>query len=113
MATCAVLHVVAAAASPHASGLHVLAMLGMALACLPCATHVLLHPTRRTWIQVGVMSVGMLVAHPLLGLSDAGHAGHMDMSVPAPVAVGLVLTPALAACCAGLNLSVGSRQPEG
>jgi hypothetical protein len=108
MGGCAALHLVVAAQSVHASGAYVLALLAMALICLPCATHVLLAPARRTWMQAGLVSAAMLGAHPLLGLLQGDHAGHMGSSVPVIVSVGMVAGPALALGLASAGALAGS-----
>jgi len=107
MVGCLALHLVAAAGS---SGVQVLVLLGMALACMPCATHALLAPTRRTWIQAGLVSAGMLGAHPLLGLLPAGHVGHAGGSVPVVVSTGMVAGPAVALGLACFAAIAGRRR---
>jgi hypothetical protein len=108
MAGCAALHLVAAAQSAHAPGRYVLALVGMALICVPCATHALVAPGRRRWVQAGLVSGGMLGAHPLLGLLQGGHAGHPGGSVPVVVTLGMVVGPALALCLAAIGALAGS-----
>jgi hypothetical protein len=111
MAGCGALHLVAAADSAATSGVQVLVLLGMALACMPCATHALLAPTRRTWIQAGLVSAGMLGAHPLLGLLPAGHVGHAGSSIPVVVGMGMVTGPAVALGLACFGAIAGRSDP--
>jgi hypothetical protein len=108
MAGCSALHLAVAARSAHAPALHLLALVGMALICVPCATHALLAPERRTWIQAGWVSAGMLSAHPLLGLHQGEHAGHTGSSMPVAVTVGMVVGPALGLCLASVGALAGS-----
>jgi hypothetical protein len=109
MAGCAALHVVAAAGSAGRSGVEVLVLLGMGLACIPCATHALLAPTRRTWVRGGVVAAAMLVVHPLLSGFDAGHTGHAGSPVPAVVGIGMLVGPAVALCLAGAGAAACRR----
>jgi hypothetical protein len=92
-------HVRTLAAGSTPSSLQVVAVLAMAMACLPCAMQLALLPHRRAWVQVAGVSAVMLVGHPLLGAAaGAGHhaptgsAGGAALAV-APVA-GLVLAVA-------------------
>jgi hypothetical protein len=109
MAGCAVLHVVMAAGAGNTSGVRVPLLLVMALACVPCATHVLLEPTGRSWVRAGSVSAGMLVAHPLLSLVDAGHAAHGTAALPAVVGIGMVAGPLTAMCLAGVGAVTAGR----
>jgi hypothetical protein len=110
MAACAGAHLVAAAGA-HASGLHVLLLLGMALACLPCAVHVVLVPGPRTWLRATLVSAAGLAAHPLLGLLPAGHPGHAHAPAAAFAVTGMVLGPALTLGVSALGLWTSTRRP--
>jgi hypothetical protein len=70
MAACSALHVVGAADAAGRSGLHVLVLLAMAMAmaCLPCAVHVVLVPAGRMWLQAMALAGGMLAVHGVLAL---------------------------------------------
>lgn len=106
MAACGALHLGSLAVSPPTSGALALVMLAMALACVPCATRTVLAPTRRTWVHSAAVSVGMLVAHPLLGLLDGRHAMHVHGTAPAAVTFGLVAGPLLSLCLSGYGIWV-------
>jgi hypothetical protein len=105
---CAGLHLLAAAAMATMSGAYVLLMLAMSLACLHCAGHALLAPTRRSWILAAVMAAGMLAAHPLLGVLAAGQH-HMTMPMPSYITAGIVLVPALSLCVAAAGAMATPR----
>ena len=79
-----------------------LAMLGMALACLPCAWHLWHAPTGGTWAATAGLDAAMLVLHAQM-LAPAGHA-HAAHS-PAGLmwlGLGLVATQLTLAAVAGL-----------
>ena len=64
--TAAVLGLVSAALHVlllDASSLGSLAMLGMALACLPCAWHLWRAPAPRVWALTAALDAGMLLVH--------------------------------------------------
>ena len=102
MVGCAVLHLVSLAVAPPTSGLAALLLLGMAFACLPCATRAAMAPTRRTWLHAGTVSIAMLAAHPFVGLLSSGHAMHAHVVADAGVlTLGLTLGPLLSLCLSG------------
>ena len=117
MAGSAGLHLVAAGGLAHASGMHVLLLFGMAFVCLPCAARALLAPTRRSWIRAGVVSAGMLTAHPLmgfLGAAHSGHSAHAGVALPVVVSIGMVAGPAVALCLAVIGTVAQRRvRPAG
>jgi hypothetical protein len=73
-----------------------LAMLGMALACLPCAWHLWTGPTGRVWALTATADAAMLVLHAQMLAPRAGH--DHAMAAP-PHGTGLMLV--------GLALVVG------
>ena len=110
MGACSALHLVAAARTPPGSDVLVLLMLGMALVCLPCATHLVLAPSHRTWVYAGLLAAGMLMAHWVLaGLT--GHFGHdhAGSGWSAAAAGGLVAAP-MATLCLALAGAVVQRR---
>jgi hypothetical protein len=111
MSGCAALHVSAAAGAHSLSGVHALVLLGMALACVPCAVHAVMAPTRRSWLHAALVAGGMVAAHPFLGLMDAGHQGHVDGGLPLLVSAGMTLGPVVALGLACIGAS--SRQSVG
>jgi hypothetical protein len=85
-----------------ASALGSLAMLGMALACLPCAWHLWRHPSSGAWAVTATVDAAMLVLH-LQMLAPAG--GHVHSS-PDPLmwlGLGLVAAQLATAALAGLT----------
>jgi hypothetical protein len=111
MSGCAVIHVMVAAGAHSRSGVHALVLLGMALACVPCAVHALMAPTRRSWLRAALVAGGMVAAHPFLRLMDAERQGHVDSGLPLLVSAGMTLGPvvALGLACIGAF----SRPPVG
>jgi hypothetical protein len=109
----AVVHVLTLATGRTPSSLHVVAVLGMAMACLPCAMHLALLPRRRAWVQMAVVSAVMLVGHPLLSAASvAGHHAPPTSSGGAVLGVALVVGPVagLALAVAGLLLGGPRRR---
>lgn len=101
MGACSVLHLLAAAESPPGSDALVLLMLGMALVCLPCATHLILAPSRRTWVHAGLLAAGMLVAHSVVtGMTAHSGHDHAGSAWSAVAGVALVASPAMTLCLA-------------
>jgi len=102
-------HVLALATGVAPSSVQVVALLLMAMACLPCAVHLVLLPRRRTWVQTAAVSVTMLIGHLLLSAAGAGHhgTGHAG-GVAAGVGVAMVVVPAL-----GLVLALSGLALEG
>ena len=78
-----------------------LAMLGMALVCLPCAWHLWRSPTGSTWAATAGLDAAMLVLHAQLLAPGAGHA-HTSGSVLMWLGLGLVATQLALAAVAGL-----------
>jgi hypothetical protein len=70
-----------------------LAMLGMALACLPCAWHLWTGPTGRVWALTATADAAMLALHAQMLEPQSGHQHMAAMTHQATglVAVGLVL----------------------
>ena len=70
-----------------------LAMLGMALACLPCAWHLWTGPTGRVWALTATADAAMLALHAQMLEPQSGHQHMAAMSHHATglVTVGLVL----------------------
>ena len=112
MGMCAVLHLVAVAGAAPGSDAHILVMVAMALVCLPCATHLVLAPTRRIWVHAGVLAAGMLVTHWLLAAAT-GHVGHRHpgSAWSAVAGIGVVLGPAVTGCLAVAGVLVQRRVP--
>lgn len=89
----------------------VVALLVMAMACLPCAVHLVLLPRRRTWVQTAVVSAAMLGGHPLLPVgSGAGHHGAVHAGA---VGIAMVLVPLLGLVLALSGLALEVRRPVG
>lgn len=87
----------------------VVALLVMAMACLPCAVHLVLLPRRRTWVQTAVVSAAMLGGHPLLPVgSGAGHHGAVHAGA---VGIAMVLVPLLGLVLALSGLALEVRRP--
>ncbi|SDO70813.1 hypothetical protein [Geodermatophilus sp. DSM 45219] len=111
----AAVHVLVLGTGPTPSSLQVVAVLGMAMGCLPCAMHLALLPRRRAWAQMAVVSAVMLVGHPLLSVaSGAGHHAPTGPAGGAALAVAPVV--ALALAVAGLVLggpAAGGRPLSG
>jgi hypothetical protein len=91
MVGCSALHIVGAATTASSDGLHVLAMIGMAVVCLPCAVHVVVMPGRAVWFRAVLLSGGMLAAHALMTITP----GHVHTGAPEVVSVGTIVGPAL------------------
>lgn len=72
-----------------ASDLGAVAMVVMALACLPCAHHLWRRPTASVWVATAAIDAVMLVLHTsaLAGdpVTTGHHAGHGHSSAPAAV----------------------------
>lgn len=66
-----------------------LAMLGMALACLPCAWHLWRSPTGGVWALTATVDATMLVLHAQLLVAPTGHA-HSGPGASMWLGVGLV-----------------------
>ncbi|MGY2082305.1 hypothetical protein [Blastococcus sp. SYSU DS0539] len=93
----AVVHLLLADASTLGS----LAMLGMALACLPCAWHLWHDPSGRVWATTAAVDAAMLAVHLQMLAPRSGHAHGADS--PAPLmwlGLGLVAAQLLAAAVA-------------
>jgi len=80
-----------------------LAMLGMALVCLPCAWHLWRTPTGGTWATTAGLDAAMLVLHAQMLAPAAGHA-HAAHSPAALMWLGLALVAAQLALAAGAGL---------
>jgi hypothetical protein len=97
-----------ASASVHlllveAASLGSLAMLGLALLCLPCAWHLWRSPSGRTWGVAAAMDVAMLAVH-VQALDGSGHAGHGgSASALVWLGLGLVTSQLVLAGCAALR----------
>ena len=86
----------------------VVALLVMAMACLPCAVHLVLLPRRRTWVQSAVVWAAMLGGHPLLPVgSGAGHHGAWHAGA---VGTAMVLVPLLGLVLAVSGLALDARR---
>jgi hypothetical protein len=103
-------HVLALATGGPPSSARVLVLLGMAMACLPCAVHLALLPRRRTWVQAAVVSAAMVGAHPLVA-AGAGHAHHGTAPGGGAVGVAMVVVPALGLVLALSGLALGRPRP--
>src|SRR5881275_2829528 len=57
-----------------AASLGSIVMVGMALACLPCAWHLWRHPTRGVWGMTAAVDAGMLVLHAQMLTTVTHHA---------------------------------------
>ena len=77
-----------------ASSLGSVAMLGMALACLPCAWHLWRSPTAAVWGMTAALDVAMLAVHAQLVAGASGHAHHGAPVWPALALVGSQLVVA-------------------
>ena len=91
-----------------------LLLVGMAFVRLPCAARALLAPTHMTWIQTGVVSAGMLIGHPLVGLlgtTHSEHAAHAGVALPVTASIGMVVGPAVALCLAAIGAVAQRRLP--
>ncbi|SDE70999.1 hypothetical protein SAMN05660485_01619 [Blastococcus fimeti] len=80
-----------------------LAMLGMALVCLPCAWHLWRTPTGSTWAATAGLDAAMLALHAQMLAPQAGHA-HAAGSAPTAMwpGLGLVAGQLALASVAGL-----------
>lgn len=80
-----------------------LAMLVMALVCLPCAWHLWRAPTGSTWAATAGLDAAMLALHAQMLAPAAGHA-HAAGSPPAAMwlGLGLVVAQLVLAAVAGL-----------
>ncbi|MGY1644254.1 hypothetical protein ACI782_24370 [Geodermatophilus sp. SYSU D00703] len=103
----AAVHVLVLTTGGTPSSVQVVALLGMAAACLPCAAHLALLPRRRTWVQTAGVSAAMLVAHPLVS-AGAGHSGHGGTGA---VGIAMVVVPALGLALALTGLALGRCRP--
>lgn len=79
-----------------------LAMLGMALVCLPCAWHLWRSPTGSTWATTAGLDAAMLVLHAQMLAPTTGHA-HVDASALMWLGLGLVAAQLALAAVAGLG----------
>lgn len=70
-----------------------LAMLGMALVCLPCAWHLWRTPTGSTWAATAALDAAMLALHAQMLAPAPGH-GHAAGSPPPAMWLGLGLVAA-------------------
>ncbi len=80
------------------------AMLGMALACVPCAWHLWHAPMGSTWAATAGLDVAMLVLHAQLLAPDAGHGHAHGAGSPAAlpwVGLGLLVGQLVLAGVAG------------
>jgi hypothetical protein len=78
-----------------------LAMLGMALVCLPCAWHLWRSPTGSTWAATAGLDAAMLVLHAQMLAPTAGHA-HSSGSALMWLGLALVAAQLALAAVAGL-----------
>ena len=101
--TSAAVHVLVLGTGPTPSSLHVVAVLGMAMGCLPCAMHLALLPRRRAWAQLAVVSAVMVVGHPLLSVT-AGGGHHASTGSAGGAALAVAPVVGLALAVAGLVL---------
>ena len=112
--TSAAVHVLTLATGPTPSSLHVVAVLAMAMGCLPCAMHLALLPRRRAWAQMAVVSAVMLGGHPLLSAaSGAGHHAPVASAGGAVLGVALVVGPVVGLTLAVAGLVLGRSQAAG
>lgn len=80
-----------------------LAMVGMALVCLPCAWHLWRSPTGSTWAATAGLDAAMLVLHAQMLAPAAGHAhDHGSPSALMWLGLGLVAAQLALASVAGL-----------
>lgn len=86
-----------------AGALASLAMLGMALVCLPCAWHLWRTPTGSTWATTAGLDAAMLVLHAQM-LAPAGGHVHAPAAPPALMWLGLGLVAAQLALAAVAGL---------
>jgi hypothetical protein len=109
----AAVHVLTLASGPTPSSLHVVAVLGMAMGCLPCAMHLALLPRRRAWAQMALVSAAMLGGHPLLSAASGG--GHHAATATGGTALGaaLVVGPVLGLGLAVTGLVLGTSPAAG
>jgi hypothetical protein len=89
------------------------ALLGMAMICLPCVPHLLLAVRQRTWIYTGVLSGAMLAGHALLNHVDGGHPHHVAMSMSPLVTIGLTVGPGVTLILAVFGLGATRRARRG
>jgi hypothetical protein len=87
-----------------ASSLGSLAMLGMALVCLPCAWHLWRSPTPGVWGTTAALDVGMLLVHAQMlagtpSMPGMAHGGESSLVV---VGLAVVATQLVLAATAGL-----------
>ncbi|MGY1823443.1 hypothetical protein [Geodermatophilus sp. SYSU D00079] len=61
------------AAAVDTGSLTSLAMVGMALACLPCAWHLWRAPAPRVWATTVALDLGMLAVHAPVAAGSGGH----------------------------------------
>jgi hypothetical protein len=106
---CSILHLVALSQLPTPSTAHVVALLSMAMVCLPCVPHLLLAVRQRTWIYTGLLSGGMLAGHALLNHVDGDHAQHVAMSMSPLVTIGLTAGPGATLVLAIFGMSATRR----
>jgi hypothetical protein len=86
-----------------ATSLGSLAMVGLALLCLPCAWHLWRSPSGRVWALAAGMDVAMLAVHVQL-LGGSGHAAHGGPpSALGWLGLGLVTGQLVLAGCAALR----------
>ncbi len=78
-----------------------LAMLGMALVCLPCAWHLWRAPTGSTWAATAGLDAAMLALHAQMLAPAAGHA-HASPPPAMWLGLGLVTAQLALAGVAGL-----------
>ena len=101
-----------------ASSLGSLAMLGMALACLPCAWHLWRGPAPSVWAITAALDAGMLLVHAQMLAAGSAHAmpgmAHGGSSTGL-VVLGLAVVTAqlLLACGAGLRFLTARSSHRG
>jgi len=106
---CSVLHLVALSQLPAPSTTDVVALLGMAMICLPCVPHLLLDVRQGAWMYMGLVSGGMLARHSLLHYFDGGHAEHMNILMSPPITIGMSVGPGVTLVLAMLGLNATRR----
>lgn len=94
-----------------ASSLGSLAMLGMALACLPCAWHLWRAPTAGVWAMTAALDTGMLLVHTQMLGSPPSMPGMARAATPL-VVVGLTVVGTQLVLAGAVGLLALRRAPE-
>ena len=105
-------HMLSLATGPTPSSLQVVVLLAMGMGCLPCAMHLALLPRRRAWVQLAVVSVVMLMGHPLLSEGGPGpHGIAHEGGAAGDVGAAMVLLPMLGLLLALSGLALRGTRP--